>query len=76
LTASASTIKHHYEKAHLDAGMALQDALNNMAAATSYRYHILSGFTVADRKEVISRVDGEKQGSNTHIKGEMVRSIK
>ncbi len=45
-----------------------------MAAATSYRYKLKSGFTVDEREEVISEVVGEKEGTNTHIKGEMVNT--
>ncbi len=45
-----------------------------MAAVTSYRYSLLSTFTVDERKEVISEVNGEKQDGNTHIKGEMVNT--
>ena len=74
LAASASTISRYYEKAHLDPGLALQNALDNMAAINSYRYKVNSGFTVDDRREVISEVEGEKQQANTHIKGEMVNT--
>lgn len=49
-------------------------ASKNMAAVTSYRYSLKSGYTVEKRKEVISEVEGEKSGENTHIKGEMVHT--
>ena len=45
-----------------------------MATVDSYRYKLTSCLTVAERKEVISRVEGEKSGANTHIKGEMVNT--
>ena len=45
-----------------------------MAAVKSYRYSLKSGYTVEKRKEVISEVEGEKSGDNTHIKGEMVHT--
>ena len=45
-----------------------------MTASDSYRFSLQSGFTVDDRREVISEVDGEKQQGNTHIKGEMVNT--
>jgi len=74
LLMSAQTISQYYERSHLDPGMVLQDALNNMAASTSYRYSLHSGFTVENREEVISEVEGERQQGNTHIKGEMVNT--
>ena len=54
--------------------MELNRACKNMAAVTSYKYSLLSTFTVDERKEVISEVTGEKQDGNTHIKGEMVNT--
>ena len=72
--ASARTVSQYYIRSHLEPGLELQDALNNMAASDSYRFSLQSGFTVDDRKEVISEVDGEKQQGNTHIKGEMVNT--
>lgn len=72
--ASARSIIQYYERSRLEPGLELQDALNNMAAGTSYRFSMHSGFTVDDRREVISEVEGEKQQGNTHIKGEMVNT--
>jgi hypothetical protein len=54
--------------------MELQTALNNMLVSDSFRYRLHSGFTVNERKEVISEVEGEKYAGNTHIKGEMVNT--
>lgn len=45
-----------------------------MAASDSYRFSMQSGFTVDDRREVISQVEGERELGNTHIKGEMVNT--
>lgn len=70
----AKTISQYYEKAQLEPGMELQTALNNMLGSDSFRYRLHSGFTVNDRKEVISEVEGETQNGNTHIKGEMVNT--
>lgn len=52
----------------------LQLACDNMLNLSAYRFHLKSGFKVAEREEVISQVDGEKSGGNTHIKGEMVNT--
>ena len=52
----------------------LMEATKNMVTVKSFRYTLNSGFTVDDRKEVISRVVGEKDHGNTHIKGEMVNT--
>ncbi len=53
----------------------LEESLQNMAAAKSYRYKLESTLTVDNRREVVSRIEGEKDGSgNTHIKGEMVKT--
>lgn len=68
------SISQYYEKARLEPGMELQTALNNMLGSESFRYKLYSGFSVDERKEVISRVEGEKQAGNTHIKGEMVNT--
>ncbi|MDD4801480.1 MAG: hypothetical protein PHF24_00865 [Syntrophomonas sp.] len=69
-----NTINRFYEKIKLEPGMELQIALNNMMACDSFRYILHSGFTVDERKEVISQVEGEKSNGNTHIKGEMVNT--
>jgi hypothetical protein len=74
LVTSYQAISQYYVRSQLEPGVELQDALNNMAASESYRYSLHSEFTVDDRKEVISEVEGEKQQGNTHIKGEMVNT--
>ena len=74
LLTSARSIIQYYERSRLEPGLELQEALNNMAASDSYRFSLQSGFTVDDRREVISEVEGEKQEGNTHIKGEMVNT--
>ena len=71
---SAEKIHDYYIKSQLDPQVELDRAYKNMAAVTSYKYSLLSTFTVDQRKEVISEVVGEKQGGNTHIKGEMVNT--
>jgi hypothetical protein len=72
--ASYNSIHEYYVKCHLIPGEVLQDALNNMAASDSYRFSMHSGFTVEERREVISEVEGERENGNTHIKGEMVNT--
>lgn len=71
---SAEKIHDYYIKSQLDPQVELDRAYKNMAAVTSYKYSLLSTFTVEERKEVISEVQGEKQDRNTHIKGEMVNT--
>ena len=71
---SAEKIHDYYIKSQLDPQVELDRAYKKMAAVTSYKYSLLSTFTVDQRKEVISEVVGEKQGGNTHIKGEMVNT--
>lgn len=71
---SAEKINDYYIKSKLDPQIELNQACKNMAAVTSYKYSLLSTFTVDERKEVISEVTGEKHDGNTHIKGEMVNT--
>ena len=52
----------------------MQKAIDKMAGLSSYRFSLHSGFTVDERREVISQVEGEKEMGNTHIKGEMVNT--
>ena len=72
--ASAQKIMDYYEKSQLEADVELRQALDNMPQLNSFRYRLQSGFTVDNRKEVISRVEGETEQGNTHIKGEMVNT--
>lgn len=74
LAIAAPTIKDYYVKSKLEPEVELEAAIQNMALVTSYQYNLKSGFTVDNRKEVISEVNGEKDGQNTHIKGEMVNT--
>ncbi|MDD2511465.1 MAG: hypothetical protein PHP26_09415 [Syntrophomonas sp.] len=74
LAASARSIEEYYIKSQLDPQIELQATIKKMATIDSYRYQLTSSFTVAERKEVISQVKGEKSGANTHIKGEMVNT--
>jgi len=67
-------IHDYYIKSKLEPQVELTRACKNMAAVKSYKYTLLSTFTVDERKEVISEVTGEKQDGNTHIKGEMVNT--
>lgn len=71
---SANIIRDYYIKSRLDPAVELTQASNNMEKAKSYQYRLESSFTVEGRKEVISRVEGEKSDPNTHIKGEMVHT--
>lgn len=71
---SAKTLHDRYEKHKLVPTAELQLACDNMLNLNAYRFNLKSGFTVAEREEVISQVDGEKAGGNTHIKGEMVNT--
>lgn len=63
-----------YHKSKLDPLAELQAAINKTTAVQSYRYDLKSEFTVDERREVISQVQGEKNQGNTHIKGEMVNT--
>jgi len=71
---SYERIHDYYIKSKLDPQIELNRAIKNMEEITSYRYSLLSTFTVNGRKEVVSKVTGEKQDGNTHIKGEMVNT--
>lgn len=71
---SADMIRDYYIKSRLDPQVELTKAAKNMGGVKSFRYELHSGFTVDDRKEVISTVVGEKDHGNTHIKGEMVNT--
>jgi len=64
----------YYEKSKLEPGQEMGKAISNMLSCPSFRYSLYSGFTVDGREEVISRVTGEKEKGNTHIKGEMVNT--
>lgn len=72
---SAKTLHNHYVKYQLVPAESLRTASENMEGLSSYRFHLDSGFTVEQREEVISRVDGEKADGSTHIKGEMVNTV-
>jgi len=74
LAFSANMIREYYTRSKLEPQVELSESLKNMAAVKNYRYSLTSEFSVDGRKEVISKVSGEKQGSNTHIKGEMVNT--
>jgi len=67
-------IKDSYYKSKLDPLAELQAAINKTTAVQSYKYEMKSEFTVDERREVISQVQGEKNQGNTHIKGEMVNT--
>jgi len=74
LLASAQKIMDYYEKSKLEPDVELRQALEQMPRLDSFRYRLQSGFTVDGRKEVISRIEGETEKGNTHIKGEMVNT--
>jgi hypothetical protein len=71
---SMNKIKDYYIKSKLDPAIELSESANNMKNITDYRYRLQSSFTVEERGEVISKVEGEKSNGNTHIKGEMVNT--
>jgi hypothetical protein len=71
---SAKTIYDRYTMSKLAPAEELQAASENMANLNSYRFDLKSEFTVIEREEVISQVEGEKADGNTHIKGEMVNT--
>lgn len=71
---SADMIKHYYIRSRLDPRVELLESSRKMATVKSFRYNLHSGFTVDNRKEVISEVTGEKDHGKTHIKGEMVNT--
>lgn len=66
--------REYYIKSQLEPQVEVNKALKRMSTVKSYEYSLSSTFTVDQRKEVISRVVGEKNGENTHIKGEMVNT--
>ena len=74
LAVAAPTINDYYVKSKLEPQLELEASIKNMAAVNSYQYKLKSGFTVDNREEVISEVQGAKDGENTHIKGEMVNT--
>lgn len=74
ITVSAGNIHKMYVKARLEPDQVLFQSLKNMEELHSYKYNMESAFTVDDRKEVISKVLGVKEGENKHIKGEMVHT--
>ncbi|MGE5405939.1 MAG: hypothetical protein ACM3PP_13510 [Candidatus Saccharibacteria bacterium] len=64
-----------YQEGRIDGRELLVSALKNTASAQSFRYELESYLTVEGRKEVISKVEGEKSSEgNIHIKGEMVKT--
>jgi hypothetical protein len=63
------------EEARIDPNILLEETLQNMAAAESLKYSLVSAMLVDDRREVISRIQGERNcDGSTHIKGEMVKT--
>jgi hypothetical protein len=66
--------KEYYIKSRLQPQAEVNKAIEHMSTVKSYEYTLNSTFTVDQRKEVISRVTGQKDGENTHIKGEMVNT--
>lgn len=59
----------------VDPNLLLKATLSHMNQVESYRYELRSELKVADRREVISSISGERApGGAVHIKGEMVKS--
>ena len=71
---SARSVSEYYLKSRLEPGIELQKALETMGTMDSYRFTLESGFTIDEKREVISAVKGERELGNTHIKGEMVNT--
>ncbi|MGE5396526.1 MAG: hypothetical protein ACM3MK_03195 [Chitinophagales bacterium] len=64
-----------YQESRIDPNELLDQSLKNTAAALSFKYNLNSSLVVEGRREVISRVEGEKsKDGNIHIKGEMVKT--
>jgi len=58
----------------VDPQVLLSDALTKTTGVQSFRFKTSSVMYVDGRKEVLSRIDGEKAGKRLHIKGEMVNT--
>ncbi|HEX3012626.1 MAG TPA: hypothetical protein VHQ70_11475 [Syntrophomonadaceae bacterium] len=70
----ARPAKEFYIKSRLEPQVEVDKALVHMVNVKNYKYSLNSTFKVDNREEVVSRVIGEKNGENTHIKGEMVNT--
>ncbi len=71
----AAWLVFHSEEVGINAEDLLNQGLKNTAAAQSFRYNLDSSLIVEGRREVISKVAGEKSPEgNIHIKGEMVKT--
>lgn len=65
----------YYRANQINPDELMSQALKNTAAANSFRYTLESLLLIENRREVISRVEGEKsEEGNIHIKGEMVKT--
>ncbi|MGE5381050.1 MAG: hypothetical protein ACM3NT_08305 [Methylocystaceae bacterium] len=63
------------QKRRVDPDLLLKTTLSHMNQVESFRYELQSELKVADRREVISKIQGERApGGAVHIKGEMVKS--
>lgn len=63
-----------YEKSRLQPDLELSAAVERMMNLSSCNFEIVSSFSLEGRTQVISSVQGEKEGQNVHIKGEMVKT--
>lgn len=65
---------YYLENIRIEPEMLFQEAVQRTLAADSYRYHVqvtLLGTETGDN--LLSNLDGEKQGENFHIKGELAK---
>jgi len=63
------------QQIRVDPNLLLKATLSQMNQVESFRYELRSELKVADRREVISSISGERApGGGVHIKGEMVKS--
>lgn len=63
------------QESKIDSRELLIESLEKTAASKSFRYSLESALVVEGRRELISKVEGEKSSEgNIHIKGEMVKT--
>jgi len=75
LIISSYWLLNRYQESRINPQELLTESLEKTATAKSFRYTLESTLEVEGRKEVISKVQGEKSPEgNIHIKGEMVKT--
>jgi hypothetical protein len=63
-----------YHKVTIDPPTLLEQSLERMSRAESFRYSLKSVLVVSSRKEVISEIEGAKAAGGVHITGQMVKT--